>query len=151
MSVKVFESRLRYDTERAQFVREPAYEVTGISSFDEWEAQCREWSIVRPLTLALSGVELGPTERLYLRYDPTNDVPGAEHWSSYHIVEVDGNGGRCWTCDDEHTVDCHACNGTGEGATERQRCYTCKGRGALACPECRPNMCPSPLNPYNWR
>ena len=42
----------------------------------------------------------------------------------------------CEVCEDEGTVTCSRCNGSGEGMHDETTCLTCKGNGEVPC-ECQ--------------
>jgi DnaJ-class molecular chaperone len=42
---------------------------------------------------------------------------------------------HCDLCDDEGTITCERCNGSGEGMADGSTCQTCHGSGEVPC-EC---------------
>lgn len=43
---------------------------------------------------------------------------------------------RCLICEDEHTMTCSRCNGSGEGMADGSTCIACHGSGEVPC-ECQ--------------
>ena len=54
---------------------------------------------------------------------------------------------NCHACEDEGTVICSRCNGSGEGMADGSTCPTCKGSGEITC-ECK--VVGAPTSKEDW-